>query len=48
MPFQVSGFTIVYMFVILNIICVLVRAAFTGKIKKIIEGEKQAEYLSEW
>jgi hypothetical protein len=48
MPFQVSGFTIVYMFVILNIICLLVRAAFTGKIKKIIEGEKQAEYLSEW
>lgn len=48
MPFQLSGFTIVYMFVILNIICMLVRAAFTGKIKKIIAGEKQAEYLSEW
>ncbi|SFU45447.1 FtsX-like permease family protein [Butyrivibrio sp. M55] len=48
MPFQVSGFTIVYMFVILNIICFLVRAVFTRKIKKIIEGEKQAEYLSEW
>ena len=48
MPFQVSGFTIVYMFVILNLICFLVRAVFTRKIKKIIEGEKQAEYLSEW
>ena len=48
MPFQLSVFTVVYMFVILNILCFLVRAAFTLKIKKIIEGEKQAEYLHEW
>ena len=48
MPFQLSVFTVVYMFVVLNILCFLVRAAFTLKIKKIIEGEKQAEYLHEW
>ncbi|MBO4458181.1 MAG: ABC transporter permease [Butyrivibrio sp.] len=48
MPFQLSVFTVVYMFVILNLLCFLVRAVFTLKIKKIMSGEKQSEYLYEW
>ena len=48
MPFRLSVVTVVYMFVILNILCFLVRAVFTLKIKKIMTGEKQSEYLYEW
>jgi predicted lysophospholipase L1 biosynthesis ABC-type transport system permease subunit len=48
MPFQINMTTFVYMVVILNLLCVVVKALFVKKIRKIINEEKQAEFLYEW
>lgn len=48
MPFQINIITVVYMLLILNLLCFLVRALFARKIKHIIYAERQAEFLQEW
>ena len=48
MPFQINGITLVYMLLILNLVCFGVKALFTGKIKEIINDDRQTEFLNEW
>lgn len=48
MPFQLNWITFVYMFVILNALCFVIRLLFIRKVKKIREDNRQAEFLSEW
>lgn len=48
MPFQLNWITFVYMFVILNALCFIIRFLFIQKVKKIRDDNRQAEFLSEW
>ncbi len=48
MPFQINWITFVYMFVILNALCFIIRFLFIRKVKKIREDNRQEEFLSEW
>ena len=48
MPFQLNWMTFVYMFVILNALCFIIRFLFIQKVKKIRDDNRQAEFLSEW
>ena len=48
MPFQLNWITFVYMFVILNALCFIIRFLFIRKVKKIREDNRQEEFLSEW
>ena len=48
MPFQLNWITFVYMFVILNALCFIIRFLFIRKVKKIRYDNRQAEFLSEW
>ena len=48
MPFKINIVTFIYMLIILNILCLGVRALFTKKVKKVISAEQQAEFLYEW
>lgn len=48
MPFQVNIITVVYMLLILNLLCLVVRVLFAIKIRRIINAEQQAEFLYEW
>lgn len=48
MPFQLNCITFVYMFVILNALCFIIRFLFIQKVKKIRDDNRQAEFLSEW
>lgn len=48
MPFQLNWITFVYMFVILNVLCFIIRFLFIQKVKKIRDDNRQAEFLSEW
>lgn len=48
MPFQINILTFIYMIFILNILCFSVRALFMKKVRKIVNTEQQAEFLTEW
>ena len=48
MPFQINILTFIYMIFILNILCFSVRALFMRKVRKIVNTEQQAEFLTEW
>ncbi|WP_049547627.1 FtsX-like permease family protein [Streptococcus sanguinis] len=48
MPFQLNWITLVYMFVVLNALCFIIRFLFIQKVKKIRDDNRQAEFLSEW
>ncbi len=48
MPFQINVLTVIYMLLILNFLCCIVRALFTRKVRKIINAEQQGKFLTEW
>lgn len=48
MPFQINAIMLVYMLLIFNLICFGVKALFVGKIKGIMNADRQSEFLNEW
>lgn len=48
MPFQINVAMFVYMFVILNLLCILVSTLFMRKIREIMDGEHHMEFLYGW